>query len=58
MADRFGRNRKRIPARLNKNSSSREAICNIMDLYQTKMKDRNLIDSLDKENSLTGYIKV
>lgn len=50
MADRFGRNRKKgFPARLNKNSSSREAICNIMDLYQTKMKDRNLIDSLDKE---------
>ena len=49
-ADRFYRNKKKgFPSRLNKNSRSREAICKVMELYTNKLKERNLIDSLDKE---------
>lgn len=49
-ADRFYRIKKKgYPARLNKNSKSREAICSIMELYTNKLKDRNLIDAFDKE---------
>lgn len=49
-ADRFGRNKKKgFPSRLNKNSKSREAIYSIKELYTNKLKERNLIDPLDKE---------
>ncbi|NLZ47916.1 MAG: repressor LexA [Clostridiales bacterium] len=49
-ADRFYRSKKKgHPVRLNKKSKSREAICSVMKLYINKLKERNLIDLLDKE---------